>query len=265
MRPAQSLKTKLDAYDAQSVDDGAASKERHRKWAVYAAAAGSGLALTTSAEAGIIYSGVQNVSVNTSQGTGVPQKFAVDIDGQGHSFQGQVSAHFFGPTKTGLAATAAGAGLHGLEMILNGSGQLKNLASGAKISNGAGVFGNGGLLRSKASSIALVRSAGTWPKSHTGFAGLKFTEGGQDHFGWIRLEWKGTSKSVNTFPASLTAIDWAYETDPNTSINAGQEFSAVPEPGSAVLALLATGSVGVATWRKRRSQEAAKTRAGSVD
>jgi hypothetical protein len=265
MRPAQSLKTKLDAYDAQSADDGTASKERHRKWAVYAAAAGSGLALTTSAEAGIIYSGVQNVSVNTSQGTGVPQKFAVNIDGQGHSFQGQVSAHFFGQNKTGFAATAAAAGLHGLEMILNGSGQLKNLASGAKISNGAGVFGNGGLLQSRKSSNNFYHQAGTWPKSHTGFAGLKFTQGGQDHFGWIRLEWRVTSQSVATFPASLTAIDWAFETDPNTSINAGQEFSAVPEPGSAVLALLATGSVGVATWRKRRSQEAAKTRAGTAD
>ena len=62
MRRGVNLKAKLDAYEASSaVGSGAAAKKRQRTWPVYAAAAGSGLAMATSAEAGIVYSGPLNL------------------------------------------------------------------------------------------------------------------------------------------------------------------------------------------------------------
>ena len=85
MRRGVNLKAKLDAYEASSaVVSGAAAKKRQRTWPVYAAAAGSGLAMATSAEAGIVYSGPQNVTAGPipTGGSGLTLKTAkLNIDG----------------------------------------------------------------------------------------------------------------------------------------------------------------------------------------
>lgn len=67
------------------------------------------------------------------------------------------------------------------------------------------------------------------------FAGLKLTIDGQPHFGWIRIaianeeHEPGTANARNGNPYKVTAIDWAYETTPNTPILAGATVSA-PSP-----------------------------------
>jgi hypothetical protein len=271
MRPEQSLDTKLDAYKALSGDDGIAGKARRRSWAVYATAAGSSMALATSAEAGIIYSGVQNVNVSIPQDamaqpphTQGTASFKIDIDGQGHNFTGLLRR---GSAALGGLSAFALLGGGSLGVLKNGSGQLKRLVSGAKISGGAGLFSSSfGALRQKRQinqAGTQVSSHGTWPKDKTGFAGVEFTQGGQEHFGWVRLEWGSAPLNapgtVPGFPVSLTAIDWAYETDPNVAITAGS----VPEPSTGVLGLLACGSVGVLAWRKRKQQRAANASASS--
>ncbi|QEG33905.1 PEP-CTERM sorting domain-containing protein [Bythopirellula goksoeyrii] len=59
------------------------------------------------------------------------------------------------------------------------------------------------------------------------FAGIKLTIDGQPHFGWIRIAIAnenhppGTANARNGNPYQVTAIDWAYETIPNTPILAG--------------------------------------------
>lgn len=69
MRRARNLESKLAAYEALSGDAGVAGKRRPRNWAVYATAAGSGLALATSADAGnIAYSGVQDLTITAAPG-----------------------------------------------------------------------------------------------------------------------------------------------------------------------------------------------------
>jgi hypothetical protein len=85
----RTLETKLDPYEALSGDDATAGKNRQRRWARYATAAGSSLALTTSAEAGIMYSGVQNLTA-TVRGNSGGATFQLDIDIQGHTFSGHV-------------------------------------------------------------------------------------------------------------------------------------------------------------------------------
>ena len=86
MRRGVNLKAKLDAYEASSaVGSGAAAKKRQRTWPVYAAAAGSGLAMATSAEAGIVYSGPQNVTLTPAMNAG-SALHSINIDGHGHNF-----------------------------------------------------------------------------------------------------------------------------------------------------------------------------------
>jgi hypothetical protein len=55
-------------------------------------------------------------------------------------------------------------------------------------------------------------------------------------------------------PNRLTAIDWAYESDPDTAILTGAGIPAgVPEPGTMLLSLLAAGSVGVMARKRRKT------------
>lgn len=69
------------------------------------------------------------------------------------------------------------------------------------------------------------------------FAGIKLTIDGQPHFGWIRIAIAnenhpvGTANARNGSPYKVTAIDWAYETTPNTPILAGDIGSVVGPTG----------------------------------
>ena len=81
-----------------------------------------------------------------------------------------------------------GGGSH-RSVLLSTFENLKRYRLGAAISAGAGFFGHGGrpldALRFKiAFSDGLsTRTRGTWPAGRTGFAGVKFSEGGDTHFG----------------------------------------------------------------------------------
>ena len=76
------------------------------------------------------------------------------------------------------------------------------------------------------------------------FAGLRFgiPSGAVTnyHFGWVKL-------SIDVGLTNITVHGYAYETTPDTLINAG----AIPEAGG--LALLAAGAAGVLAMRKRRA------------
>ncbi len=67
---------------------------------------------------------------------------------------------------------------------------------------------------------------GAWVGIADGYQGIRFVEGGNTYYGWVRM----------TFPAdSAVGIlhDWAYETQPGVGIMAG----AVPEPSTWALFL----------------------------
>jgi hypothetical protein len=138
MRRGVNLESQLDAYEALSaVGSGAAAKKRQRSWPVYAAAAGSGLAMATSAEAGIVYSGPQNVTLAPGATGGSDRP--INIDGHGHSFV--LAGCFYNHLATAphfISGAVGGLGLGGLKVLQTGSVDLKKLASGAAISHGAG-------------------------------------------------------------------------------------------------------------------------------
>ena len=77
----------------------------------------------------------------------------------------------------------------------------------------------------------------------TAFVGLDLVYGGEDHYGWMRID----------NPLQIVAgqiVDWAYQTRPNTPILAG----AVPEPSAEALIILAGGLILLGRkrdhWRK---------------
>lgn len=83
----------------------------------------------------------------------------------------------------------------------------------------------------------------------TGYLGLKFKIAGQDHFGWVRISIAPVAAPT---PRFLTVHDAAYETVPGVGIPAGA--TGIPEPAS--LGLLALGSLGLTTMRRRKSAAA---------
>jgi len=242
----------LDAYEAvaqgqKQRQEESTWKDQLSGWRAYATATGAGLALATAVGADIIYSGPQNITASVPGAIGTATA-PINIDGAIFNLYVRRKNQFTGEA---LADLQAGAN----SVLVNGSNQLRRLASGAVISAGAGSFAGGNrLLRSTAFFGAHI---GTWPKSATGLAGFKFKgTDGQQHYGWIRLEWQDLHHG-NGAPDTITAIDWAYESTPNAPVQGGEGASATPEPSTLTLALLALGSGGVLTWRRRRQQRAA--------
>ena len=119
---------------------------------------------------------------------------------------------------------------------------LKKFAAGAVIS-GPQIHTTGGAAMQQVSHGVVV--AGTWGKNQIGFAGFRLADG---DLGWVRLEW--TINDSDPTPDSMTAIDWAYDTTPGESIEAGQTTS-VPEPSTAALLALAAG--GAPFLRRKRA------------
>jgi hypothetical protein len=215
---------------------------------MYAAAASSALALSSSATAAIIYSGPQNITATRDMGgTGQP----IHIDGQSFG----IWAEYLAPNSY-THVTAGGVGMRApaSRHILGTHNYVRRLLSGAVVSDGqpstSNVFDSLRWVRLYSGRFSYVH--GDWPDPpNTGFAGLRFTQGGLKHFGWLRLKFIEDAKGI---PDAITAIDWAYNDVAGAPIRAGQT-SSVPEPDGKALALLAAGSLGLLALRKYRARD----------
>ncbi len=197
------------------------------------AAASALFALQSHADAAIIYSGLQNITLAHNAAAGSVEK-GLDINGDG-VVDFNLSINRATATGTVVLVGTGGRG----KFLQQGSLTLQKLAKGAIISNGAGAFGSVALI---ASVFQGVHNRGLWASGEIGYAGFVL---GNGDLGWIRLEW--TTTDGTSEPNTLTAIDWAYDNVPGESIAAGQT-SSVPEPGATALLALA----GAAFLRRRR-------------
>lgn len=231
------LKNKLEAYATQAKN--ATRRARLGSIPALATATGAALAMTTSAEADIIYSGIENVTVTAST----------------KNTARNLSLNIQSPKAAGSTLKFNVVLGHGLEEI---TGTGKNPPHTQFFSNGYALmqrFGFGATIKGDhippTNSGAIVHinggmggSGGLFTKSVTGYAGFVLSD---NEHGWIRLKWSSSSSTE----LSLTVIDWAYNNRPGGIITAGEGITSVPEPSSLSLALLAAGSGGVLALRKR--------------
>lgn len=246
-------------------------KDKLGNWQVYAAAAGSALAMASSASAGTITYGVLGVTASiTPLATGLKLNSVNRLVNSNVGSRTQLKSFMVNGAKLAIAVqsfrvpnTHSGSANAQMQAKTNGvngfvtqMGSLAKLASGAKISQGNVKFLSthgfvpGGLAFEDGNHGML---SGNFAPSKTGFAGFGIhTAGGSDFFGWIRLEYMVSSRG----PDKIEAIDYAVNTVAGASITAGQgaTSSAAPEPSTAAMALLATGAAGVLALRRRRAQ-----------
>lgn len=233
-----------------------------RKLAAYSAAAGAaGIATSESADAGVIYSGLLNggAGIVSTKSKG----FYLDLDVDGNydfHFRQTDKAKIKGSKKGGKKGSKKATGR---AVYISASSSTSYLPLGPNFiqfsttSSFANALAAGDFVSDTNFSSSFARAAEwTYTSGAAGpfagngplFLGLKFRIGSDYHLGWARIE-------VDPLVRKLTLYDYAYETDPLTSIQTfATELPAVPEPSS--LALLATGAVGLAALRRRRTRAA---------
>jgi len=248
--------------------------QRLNKYALAAGAAGvSALALTTRAEAKIVYTPAHvRLQVLTPP-------FPLDLNHDGivdfyilHSFSHFGGVHF-------LAACQLPNSYHG-PFCFNRNAQSSNVIResvsmgrdfDAALRYGAKIQRDDRFITSGPERLAsfccysgrssFISWFGPWANGGKGvknrYLGLKFKIKGQFHFGWARLTVTTTS---DNFIAILTG--YAYETIPGKAIVAGktkgpdddiaEESSAtpMPVPEPATLGALAMGAPGLSIWRR---------------
>jgi len=215
--------TRADARWLDSSSDRSVADVVKRR-AAYSLAA---VAAAGSAEAAVIYSGTQNISIAQSN------SLNLDIDGDtqgdvllknyvfgGGNYQG-ASVNFF-PGKM----VTFNPGLFNYVTSLNAGFTVDTAALGTFV---------GSMAYGAANPNAQFNSASGK------FIGLQFPSGSNNYNAWVRVD-------VNNSGGSFNVVDWAYENVPGVSIVTG----VVPEPVSS-LGLLAAGAAGVAVLRRRRA------------
>lgn len=267
MPKTQRLDSELAQYSiaAQAVLDLKKPTKRLGDLALYTAAAGSALALAPAAEAAIIYSGIQNITVNrVTNGTG---SALVDVDGDGqNNFVFEIYSTKTGGTQFD-AAVASGypsPPLYGtVRFFDNISSSLLKLAAssrtvGPNYNNTNTLLKYFGGLRGHSATTGGSSVFGLWNigpnAATTAFAGVMLggaTNPALNQFGWLRF--KLTTDSENR-TASLTLIDWAFQSVSGVGIHVGDRgTTSIPEPST--LGLLALGAAGLAALRRRRGEQ----------
>jgi hypothetical protein len=228
---------------------------------VYALAAGAAgvsmLALAHPADAEVVYTPLHNV-------IGPKQTFAIDLNHDGitdfvleNKFHASHGSNWYvhwtiqGRPFNGAAAVSSGGRYH----------YAAALKQGATIGPQGPWRPSTELVEGENEEFGYSFPSGNWYLVPTAYLGLRFQINGEDHYGWVRItvDWNRT----NLF-AGVTG--YAYETEPNTPIIAGDTGHAInensepkgelqvatPQPASsATLGTLSLGSGGLATWRRQ--------------
>jgi hypothetical protein len=191
----------------------------------YAAAAGLGaFGFTQHAGAAIVYTDVPDATITQGQGP-----IYINLDNVG---QNEFAIAAF---SNSVRVNPYNIGAQDSKVLTSATYYVNSFAAGAPIGPGA-AEATGGRFAGRQVGTDFYNFVGTGK-----FVGLKWDLGGGDvRFGWARIDVTPDNNGT------ATLLSYAYESAPNTAIDAG----AVPEPTS--LALLAAGGGAVALKRRRR-------------
>lgn len=215
--------TRADARWLES-SSARSTAEAVKRRAAYSLAA---VAAAGSAEAAVVYSGTQNISIAQFN------SLNLDIDGDS---QGDLllKNYVFG----GGNYQGAQVNFFPGKMVTFNAGALNYVtALNAGFTVDTAALGNfvGSMAYGAANPNAQFNTASGK------FIGLQFPSGTNNYNAWVRVD-------VNNSGGSFNVVDWAYESVPGIGIVTG----VVPEPVSS-LGLLAAGAAGVAVLRRRRA------------
>lgn len=179
------------------------------------------------ANADIVYSGEQNISINQFSSLNLD----LNLDGNGDV---RLKNYVFATNYLGATVQFAPGQLVGFRAGPSNLAYVSNLTSGTSIGPGTtGPTFYGSM------AYGAVNPNAQFNLTSNGLIGLSFPSGSDLLFGWIRV-------STDQSGGVLKIIDWAFESTPSTAIPAG----VVPEPAS--LGLLAVGAAGLAAYRGKR-------------
>ncbi len=241
----------------------AVSKSVHKRLDLYALAAGTAgvsvLALAAPAEGEIVYT-------PTNQKIDFNHPFELDLNNDGIGDFQILNRHGFDLGRRDDAYE----GILGIKPTLPTNRAVSSSHYAAALPLGASI---GGAARFPAKSGGLMGwgfyivfdgssccgSFGPWRNVQNRYLGLKFTIDGETHYGWARFSVKFTSG----WYIAATLTGYAYETEPNKAIAAGQTTGTSRENGLPTseldvrtemnerpvksLGVLALGSTGVAS------------------
>ena len=133
------------------------------------------------------------------------------------------------------------------QVMLSFPFSASDLAFGALIDPSTGPWGSTGKLVNY--DTVTGTPDGFWPTNgDTGYLAFYFGAAGSPQAGWAQI-----ATTDGASGASFEVLDYAYETNPNTPISAGQTAE-TPEPSA--LPLLILGGAGLIALRRRRAAHA---------
>lgn len=276
-RPAGSeLESRLTAYQQNIQSQAAEGRSKRPDWSMYAAVAGSALAMASNASANSIITGAINKTLPDVLGAHTSVAGVGPADGvlRASVVEGFFKTHTQTRTKTkthtsthgGPGSTSSpgnpghGSGtnihthththVHTHTILREGPGIAVDSTKG-----GLGIAFDSARDNTTGRPITqgdFVAQHATFPRNGDVFLGAEWFVPGNStpYLGWILVD----------FPGDI--VSWAYNENAGESILAGQTSNdsipnSTPEPSSAAMALLAAGAAGVLAWRRRRAAQAA--------
>lgn len=195
----------------------------------YSVAAGaSAMGAAGQADAGVVYSGVQDISIN--------QFSSQDLNLDGDAYNDILLKNYvFGGNYQGAYVNFAPGKVVGFIDSNTNLAYATALSAGFTIDAAAT---SGGPFQV---SLAYASNPNSQFDDVTGaFIGLEFAISAVSHFGWVRV-------TIDNAAGTFVINDWAYNDTPGAGIVTGE----VPEPTT--LGFLAAGAAGLIMHRRRRA------------